>query len=172
MITYIACTELCELHMIFYREDWTVDTIYCPYSILQRRLNSEWTLGAALRARLILYALNPFSRGRECQQFVPYINPDLHTYTSRVDCNTWMCSWGRRRRKEGVASTRRSWAASHGQWRGVWIWRLVPSCQAGGWQRGLYRRLTQRSWHTRVQSSVSTRVCARSLLSELCTSGL
>ena len=46
----------------------------------------------AAEARLILYALNPFSRGRECQQFVPYINPDLHTYTSRVDCNTWMCS--------------------------------------------------------------------------------
>ena len=84
---------------VYSREDWTVNAIYCHYNILQRRLNSEWTLGAALRARLILYALNPFSRGRECQQFVPYINPDLHTYTSRVDCNTWMCSWGRRRRK-------------------------------------------------------------------------
>ena len=32
-----------------------------------------YTLACSSVPRLILYALNPFSRGRECQQFVPYI---------------------------------------------------------------------------------------------------
>ena len=38
-----------------------------------------YTLACSSVPRLILYALNPFSRGRECQQFVPYIY-EIYTY--------------------------------------------------------------------------------------------
>ena len=66
-----------------YYEKFTYSLKVCCV-LLYKRLN---TLACSSVPRLILYALNPFSRGRECQQFVPYIL-DIYLYTWTAH-NSW-----------------------------------------------------------------------------------
>ena len=61
-------------HLSHFPEEKIVHRVYFFVHIV----STPAAENTALRARLILYALNPFSRGRECQQFVPYIYLDLH----------------------------------------------------------------------------------------------
>ena len=63
--TQICSSVLCKLRKVY--------ILYKSELCITVQEFTLYTLACSSVPRLILYALNPFSRGRECQQFVPYI---------------------------------------------------------------------------------------------------